>query len=75
MRTRITMGRLSHGINPTGDNDEQDKAPDSTYQAVSPGISITELRPIVNGMAMAGPTVTRIESKGINIIMKIQQFF
>lgn len=65
---------MFHGINPTGGDEKQEKAPDSTCQAVSPSVSITELRAKVP--AMAGPIVTRIESKGINgIVVKIEQFF
>lgn len=46
------------------------------YLPGSLGISITELRAKVDSMAKAGTKVTRIESKGISVIvMKTQQFF
>lgn len=71
------MGKPPHDLNPTGGNEEeQGKASESPHATASPSFNITELRPKVDSVAMEGSIMTRIESKGINIIvMKIQQFF
>lgn len=77
IRTRIRVRKPRRDLNPTGGNEEEHgKASESPHTTASPSFSTTELKSKVHSVAIKGSIFTRIESKGVNIVvMKIQEFF